>query len=144
MPLGETLPALQTGTIDGLLAGSPVFPLFQFTDIAQDLVILPETYLMVAMVANTAFLDGLGPELEGIVMDAADEATAETDNWNRMEIDRLLDAWTASGGRIVSLSDPEAYLGAVQAATPAAVAANPALEAELDVFRAIAERHAAK
>ena len=145
MPLGETLPALQTGAIDGLLAGMPVFTTFKFYDIAQNLTILPETYLIVAIVANQGYLDGLGSELAEIVTTAAQDATAEVNGWNTAEIERQMRDWTDNGGRLLTLSDADRrqWLETVQASLPDAIAANSALEAELDAFRTAAERHAA-
>lgn len=144
MPLGETLPGIQTGTIDGMLASIPVYTTFKFYDVAQAMTILPETFLVVAIVANEAFLDRIGPELEAVVLDAAQQAVQAANAWTNAELAGHIDSWKSNGGQVFEMNraDRDRWLDTVDQAVPAAISANPALKEELEAFRAAAARNA--
>ena len=142
MPLGEVLPALQTGTVDGFLASLPVFTTFKYYDVATDLTIMPETYLIVPVVASQAFLDTIGPELTELVRSSAREALADANAFNLDFVDGVRAEWEANGGRVIELgeADAQAYLDAVAAAMPDAVAENAALGGEVAFMEDAASR----
>lgn len=144
MPLGEVLPALQNGVVDGMIAGLPVFTTGRYYDAAKDLTILPESYLVVTAVASQAFLDMIGAELAEKVRIAAREAIGDANSWNLKAVEGVQGAWTSNGGRIVTLGDADAkgYLDAVFATLPKAFEQNKALEGELGFLRGVAERRA--
>lgn len=145
MALGETLPGLQTGTIDGMLASIPVYTTFKFYDVAQQMTILPETFLTVAIVANEDFLNRIGPDLESIVMQAAQEASEEANAWTDAELANQKAIWVENGGTIHEWNDADtaAWLNTIAQVLPKAIDENPALEGELSAFRPVADRHAA-
>lgn len=144
MPLGEVLPALQNGAVDGLIAGLPVFTTGRYYDAAKDLTVLPESYLVVTAVASQAFLDIIGPELTDKVRIAAREAIGDANSWNLKAVEGVQGAWTSNGGQITTLAGAEAkaYLDAVFATLPKAFEQNKALEAELGFLRGVAEKRA--
>jgi len=145
MPLGEVLPAMQNGVVDGVIAGLPVFTTGRYYDVAQDLTVLPASYLIVTAVASSDFLEQIGPDLADQVRAAARGALIEANEFSLNAVEGVQAAWEANGGRIVTLSDADAqaYLDAVAAVLPEAQAQNPALAAELDFLRGVAQRHAA-
>lgn len=142
MPLGEVLPAMQNGSIDGLLAGLPVFVIFKYFDVSKNLTILPESYLVVAAAASTAFLDQIGPELSNIVINAAKESTTHANAWNLKSSNKILDIWKKKGGNIFNLNDKDSqsYIDIINSAIPKAYKENPKLEAEVEFLRATAKR----
>lgn len=144
MALGETLPGLQTGTIDGMLASIPVYTTFKFYDVAEHMTILPETFLIVAIVANADFLTKIGPDLEAVVMQAAREASDAANDWTDAELANQKAIWTENGGTIHEWNDADsaAWLSTIAQVLPDAISANPALDVELSAFLPVAKRHA--
>jgi TRAP-type C4-dicarboxylate transport system substrate-binding protein len=142
MPLGEVLPGMQTGTVDGLLAGVPVYTTGQYYDVAKPLTIVPESYLVVTAVASQFFLDTIGPDLAQIVRSAAHSALPVANDWNDGAVETAFGIWEENGGEIITLSDDEeaAYLETVDSIMPNVFAENPELEAELEFFRGVADR----
>lgn len=146
MPLGEVLPAMQNGVVDGLIAGLPVFTTGRYYDVAKDLTVLPESYLVVTAVASQTFLDTIGPDLSEQVRTAAREAIADANGWNLGAVEKVQAIWAENGGKIVELTpeDSKAYLDAVFATLPTAFAQNPTLESELAFLQSVADRQATK
>lgn len=146
MPLGEVLPAMQNGVVDGLIAGLPVFTTGRYYDVAKDLTILPGSYLVVTAVASQAFLDTIGDDLAGKVRVAAREALVDANAWNLTAVDGVMGVWAQNGGRLVDLAevDQQAFLDAVANTLPRAKEQNPALEGEIVFLQSVAERHAAQ
>ena len=142
MPLGEVLPAMQNGVIDGLIAGIPVYVLGRYYDVADTMTILPESYLVVTAVASQAFLETIGEDLADQVRVAAREALPETNEWNLGMTARMESVWEDNGGTVVTLSGDDAttYLDVISAVTMEAANENASLEPELDFIRAAAER----
>jgi TRAP-type transport system periplasmic protein len=146
MPLGEVLPAMQNGVVDGAIAGLPVFTTGRYYDVAQDLTVLPESYLIVAAVASTAFLEAIGDERADALRMAAREALADANAWNLTAVDAVMGIWQQNGGRLLELSEEDqgAFLQAVAEVLPEANAQNAALQAEVDFLREVAARHASQ
>lgn len=142
MPLGEVLPAMQNGVVDGLIAGVPVYILGRYYDVATEMAILPESYLVVTAVASQSFLDMIGEDLADKVRAAAREALPATSEFTLGMAGKMHGLWTQNGGTIETLAGDEAsaYLDAVTATLPDAAKSNGALEAELAFFRAAAQR----
>lgn len=142
MPLGEVLPAMQMRTVDGLLAGVPVYTTGKFYDVAKPLTVLPESYLIVTAVASNLFLDKIGPELAAIVRKEARNALPVANKWNTTAVNKAFEIWKKNGGEVITFSDQEtkAYLGAVEAVMPKVFKANPALKGEIEAFEAAQKR----
>lgn len=142
MPLGEVLPAMQTRTVDGLLAGVPVYTTGKFYDVAKPLTVLPKSYLVVTAVASNLFLDQIGPELASIVREEARNALPTANTWNSTAVNKAFEIWKENGGEVIILSDQEqrAYLDSVDAVMPEVLKANPALKAEIEAFDAAQRR----
>jgi TRAP-type C4-dicarboxylate transport system substrate-binding protein len=144
MPLGEVLPAMQNGVVDGLIAGLPVFTTGRYYDVAKDLTILPSSYLVVTAVASQTFMDSIGEDLAGKVRTAAREALVDSNSWNLAAVDGVQGVWMENGGKVVELSaaDQAAFLEAVANTLPTAKEQNPELEGEIDFLRSVAARRA--
>jgi len=146
MPLGEVLPAMQNGVVDGLIAGLPVFTTGRYYDVAKEMTVLPGSYLVVTAVASQSFLDTIGEDLAGQVRAAAREAVAEANAWNLGAVDKVKSIWAENGGTTLLLDaeQQDAWLSAVAAILPDAFKNNPALEAEIAFLQAVADRRAAQ
>ncbi|WP_319518862.1 TRAP transporter substrate-binding protein [uncultured Martelella sp.] len=146
MPLGEVLPAMQNGVVDGLIAGLPVFTTGHYYDVAKGLTVLPESYMVVTAVASQSFLDMIGPELADDVRAAAREALTEANTWNLDAVEQVKSIWEKNGGKILTLSpeDQKAYLDAVAGIMPKAEADNPDLADEITFMQDAVKRLSAQ
>ncbi|MFV0334472.1 MAG: TRAP transporter substrate-binding protein [Tropicimonas sp.] len=142
MPLGEVMPGMQNRMVDGLMAGTSVFPALRFHDVATKMTVMPDSYAFATAVASTAFLGGLDDGLEALVREEALKATVAANEWNIEAVERGLANWRESGGEILEWSDADnaAYLANVEAHLPGILEANPALGGEIDYIKAAVAR----
>ncbi|MDX3895065.1 TRAP transporter substrate-binding protein [Pusillimonas sp.] len=142
MPLGEVLSAMQTRTVDGLLAGVPVYTTGKYYDVAKPMTVLPKSYLIVTAVASKAFLEQLDPELADLVKESARQALSGANTWNAGSMDKAFEIWKQNGGEIIEFSPEEEkrYLDAVDAVMPEVLKANTSLKGEIDTFKQVQQR----
>ncbi|MBV8653663.1 MAG: TRAP transporter substrate-binding protein [Alphaproteobacteria bacterium] len=107
MALGEALPAFQNGTIDGVYAATNIFSALKYYDIAKNLIELPESYLVIVGLANSAFLQSLGP-LEAVVREAAHKADIDGAAWGESDVTNARARWHDNGGKIFALAEYDA------------------------------------
>ncbi|PID36040.1 MAG: hypothetical protein CR993_06685 [Rhodobacterales bacterium] len=142
MPLGEVIPGMQNRLIDGLMAGTSVYPALRFYDVATDMTMLPSSYAFATAVASKSFMDGLDDDLRALVREQALSAAEAANAWNREAVVRGLETWRENGGKVLEWTAEEnaQYLANIEANLPEILEANPALGAEIEFMRAAAER----
>ncbi|MGA8613369.1 MAG: TRAP transporter substrate-binding protein [Xanthobacteraceae bacterium] len=107
MSLGDVLPALQQGAIDGALGTVPVFDPLHYLDAAKYLVEIGQPYVNTIAVMNKKWLEALPPDLQKIVRD---DATATAQNivpFVNDFFEAQREEWTSKGGELVSLPADE-------------------------------------
>jgi TRAP-type C4-dicarboxylate transport system substrate-binding protein len=107
MSLGEVLPALHQGTIDGVNSGIPVFVAFKYYDGATNLL---DTHLWAIVAVNLVskiWYDQLPADLKKAVTDAAAKVEPENHKWGVTRLTEDTNAWKQNGGKIVTLSPEE-------------------------------------
>jgi TRAP-type transport system periplasmic protein len=142
MSLGDVLPALQQGAIDGALAGIPVLAAMHFRDAAKYVTQLGQPAVFGMVEVSQKWFEALPPDLRQIIdKDAAAEAVAI----NPLAANRVAEsyaAWNTSGGEIIKL--PPGELSEMRNTLSAAaedVAKNkPAVEAAYQIVREAAQR----
>jgi TRAP-type transport system periplasmic protein len=107
MTLGDVLPAIQQGAIDGGVAGITVFNAFHYQDAAKYVTETnqPQIFLMVEI--SRKWYDSLPADLQQAVDKAAAE---ETVTINPIAIDlfnKARKSWTDNGGELISLPQDE-------------------------------------
>lgn len=142
MPLGDALPGIQTGQIDGATINLPVAIGFKFADVAKNALYMPKKFAIIGGLVNKGFLQQIGPELETVVREQAQVA-------NEAFIAKLDSApaimggvWKDKlGGSIMSLSpaEEEKYLAVTGPVIEAVVESDPSLKAVYDVLKAAAD-----
>lgn len=98
MSLGEVLPALQQGALDGVISSTPVFTALRFYGAAK---YLHETnHAMVSSIAvvSKSWFDKLPPDLQKVVTDAGQQASRDIAPWALEFIVKQRAAWIAAGG----------------------------------------------
>jgi TRAP-type C4-dicarboxylate transport system substrate-binding protein len=107
MTLGDVLPAIQQGAIDGAYAGVQVFSGMHFFDAAKAVTLVDQPAIFLVAEANAKWLDSLPADLREIVVrDAAAQALAI--NPQAVEIEeRAHKGWTEHGGEFIKLPPDE-------------------------------------
>ena len=107
MSLGEVMPALQQGAIDGLLASVPVLTAMRFYGAAK--YIYESDFSMAASIAvfNKAWFDKLPPDLQKLVTDTARKTSVDINKWSLAFIASQRAAWIKAGGEITKPSEAE-------------------------------------
>ena len=107
MSLGDVLPALQQGAIDGALAGMGPFTHMHFSDAAKYITMTNQPAIFLIAEINKKWYDSLPPDLQKIVdKDAAEQAVAIGPLAVEMH-KKAESAWTAAGGEEINLPSDE-------------------------------------
>jgi TRAP-type C4-dicarboxylate transport system substrate-binding protein len=143
MSLGEVLPSMQNGTIDGALGGNTIFTHLKYYDVTKSMTYLPSTHIAVVAIINSQFLKTIGPELSSVVKQAALAADQHIYQWAPQDADNARKIWEQHGGHSLSLKAPDAakYLKDAAASAEAVFSSNPAVEKDYKVFQQVAEKY---
>jgi TRAP-type C4-dicarboxylate transport system substrate-binding protein len=107
MTLGDVLPALQQGAIDGALATITVYTTFQYVDVAKYVVETDQPYLNSIVVMSKKWLATLPPDLQKIVRDDATQVSKEIVPFVKEFFAKQRDVWKGKGGVLISLPAAE-------------------------------------
>ncbi|MEW6454441.1 MAG: TRAP transporter substrate-binding protein [Pseudomonadota bacterium] len=107
MTLGEVLPAIQQGTIDGANSGMPVFLAFKYFDAAPNQIDTHLWALISLGLVSKPWYDKLPPDLQKAVRDAGAKVEPELVKWSIARAETDNKAWAAAGGKTFKLSDAE-------------------------------------
>jgi TRAP-type transport system periplasmic protein len=107
LTLGDVLPALQQGTLDGALGALPVFSALQYESSAKYMTETSHAYIFSLAVLSKKWFDGLPADLQTAVTKTADEARTEAIPWALSFLEEQRKAWVAKGGEIIHLSEAE-------------------------------------
>jgi TRAP-type C4-dicarboxylate transport system substrate-binding protein len=107
MPLGEVLPALQQGTIDGVMSVLPVLTALRYYDAAKYILESEQAMVSVVTVLSKIWYDKLPKELQAVIDDAGQKASIEVFPWAVDFIAKQRQVWQANGGEITRLSPDE-------------------------------------
>lgn len=143
MPLGEVMPAIQNGTIDGFLAGTTIFTAFKFFDVAKTMTMLPQSWIVGAAIVNKGWLASLPADLRTIVHEEARKADGITTTWGVEDINKARRTWEQNGGQYVALpaAEQKRFVDEFTAATLPLLSANPQVKADYEAFVAAAKKH---
>jgi TRAP-type C4-dicarboxylate transport system substrate-binding protein len=141
MALGEVLPAVQQGTIDGVLGSLPVMTALRFYDAAKYILETEHATITVVSLASKVWLEKLPKELQTIVIEAGQKASRDVYEWAIAFNERQRKVWTDNGGEIVKLSAADhAKLTAMMKPIGEEVASRkPAEKALFDLLRKTSE-----
>jgi TRAP-type C4-dicarboxylate transport system substrate-binding protein len=142
MSLGDVLPALQQGAIDGALAGMTVYTNFKYQDAAKYVTETGQPTVFIIVEVSKKWYDSLPPDLQQIVdRDGATESIA-IDPQATAIYEGARKGWTAGGGELISLpADEQASMMATLASVGEDVSkAKPALREAYQAVIAGAQR----
>lgn len=107
LALSEVVPALQSGNIDGMLAGMPILTAFKFYDVATNVTDLQSQQIVSVNIVNEAWFQSQTPEIQAAIRAAGRAAEEAVLPWGIANVERANKAWTDNGGQIIGLSDAD-------------------------------------
>ena len=107
MTLGDVLPALQQGTIDGTYGAVSVFNALKYYDAAKYMVETRSAYFYSVAMLSKRWFDALPPDLQQQVMSTSKEIAREVLPWSLDFLEQSRATWKANGGEMVTLPDDE-------------------------------------
>jgi len=107
MTLGDVMPALQQGAIDGSIAGTPVFAAFHYQDAAKYITETNQPSIFLVIEISKKWYDSLPADLQQILdKDAAAESVAINPVAKDL-LNKSRQAWIDGGGELNSLPPDE-------------------------------------
>lgn len=104
LSLGDVLPALQQGTLDGAMSALPVFTALQYYDSAKFINETGHAFVFTTVVFSKKWFDGLPPDLQGIVLATSRELRDGITAWWADFLVQQRKVWVEKGGEITTLS----------------------------------------
>lgn len=107
MSLGDVLPALQQGTIDGAVAGMGPFTHMHFSDAAKYITMTNQPAIFLIAVVNKKWYETLPPDLQKVVDKDGAEQSIAIDGFAVEQRKKAEAAWTAAGGEEINFPPDE-------------------------------------
>ena len=107
MSLGDVLPALQQGAIDGAVAGMGPFTHMHFNDAAKYITMTNQPAIFIIADVSKKWYDSLPPDLQKIIDKDGAEQSIAIDPIATALHKKADAAWTASGGEEINLPPDE-------------------------------------
>jgi TRAP-type C4-dicarboxylate transport system substrate-binding protein len=145
MALSEVMPALQSGAIDGLLAGIPVLSALRFWDAARYVTQIHPAIVVSTFLVNKRWFDRLPAEVRTAMQEEGARVDRDLFSWTTEAIGRSNATWTENGGELITLpGDQQSRMMSEFAALGEQVMGqNADVLAEYRALAAVAERLAA-
>ena len=142
MALNEVLPALQSGNIDGLLAGIPVLTAMKFYDAAKAITEIHPAIVVSTVVVNKNWFDSLPADLQAAITAAGDAVDKGSCQVAVGIVDRANQGWVANGGQLLKLppADQTKMMAELKTLGSNLLSQNPAVKAEYDELLKVVER----
>jgi TRAP-type transport system periplasmic protein len=107
MTLGDVLPALQQGAIDGAVAGTVIYAAMHYIDAAKYVTDIGQPVVFGLAAVSKKWYDSLPPDLQQVI-DKAGAAASIQVNPETVAIDEKADkTWTDAGGELIKLPPNE-------------------------------------
>jgi TRAP-type C4-dicarboxylate transport system substrate-binding protein len=104
MSLGDVLPAIQQGTIDGAMSSAGVFTALKYYDAAKYLTESNHAYVFSISMVSKRWLESLPPDLQDIVVSTGKEASDEVLPWSLDFVAAQRKVWVAKGGELINFT----------------------------------------
>ena len=142
MTLGDVLPAIQQGAIDGAVAGMQVFGGMHYIDAAKYITMTGQPAIFIIIEVNRKWYESLPPDLQQTVdrVGLSESATIEPQVEDITA--RAKKGWVASGGELIDLpaAEQSQMLKTVSSVAEDVSKSNPQLQAAYQIVTDAAER----
>lgn len=143
MSLGEVLPALQQGALDGTMSALPVISAMRYYDATKYCLHTNHLVAVVIHVVSRTWFDKLPPDLQKVVMDTGASVSRDILPWAMQNYKEHEAIWVKNGGEINTLSAAEhAEITRLMAPIGAEVTAKkPEEKAMFDLLLKVAKKY---
>jgi TRAP-type C4-dicarboxylate transport system substrate-binding protein len=107
LSLGDVMPALQQGTLDGAMSALPVFEALQYHTVAKYMTETGHSYIFSVAMLSKRWFDALPADLQAAVMATAKEVQGEVLPWSLDLLVSQRKVWVDKGGEVINLSAAE-------------------------------------
>ena len=107
MALGDVVPAMQQGALDGVMTSTPVFTALHFYDVAKYIFESDQEFVTSIAVVSRSWYDKLPPDLQKVVRDAGQQASKDVYQWSVDFVETQRKAWIKAGGKFIRPSAAE-------------------------------------
>ena len=141
LPLSEVVPALQSGNIDGMLAGMPILTAFKYYDIAKYVTDLQFSIILSVNIVNETWFQAQPENVRQAIIESGRVAEKAVLQWGIDNVGRANQAWLDNGGQILPLSDADRTKmnQTFKAASDQILGEDPAVKEEYEKLLAVVE-----
>ncbi len=107
MTLGDVMPALQQGAIDGAVASTAIFTAFHYQDAAKYVTDTGQPAIFAIVEVSKKWYDALPPDLQQIIDQTAAKETVAINPQATEITENSRKLWTDTGGELISLPPDE-------------------------------------
>jgi TRAP-type C4-dicarboxylate transport system substrate-binding protein len=107
LALTEVIPQLQSGGIDGVLAGMPILTAFKYYDVAKYVTDLNFTMIVSVNLVNENWFKAQPKDIQDAIRAAGREAEEQSFAWGVDNIKKSYDLWKANKGEVLNLPPAE-------------------------------------
>jgi TRAP-type C4-dicarboxylate transport system substrate-binding protein len=142
LPLGDVLPALQQGAIDGVLAVLPVLAAMHFYDSAKYITETNLSFAVSTFVLSKTWFDRLPPDLQKIVAEDSARIGDEMHPWVVDFYNAQRKVWSDAGGQVLTITSAEraSTLASLVTVANRVVDAKPDVKVMYDILAGAAKR----
>ncbi len=146
LALSEVIPQLQSGGLDGMLAGMPILTAFKYYDVAKSVTDLKFAEIVSVSLVNETWFQAQTPEIQAAIREAGRAAETAVFPWGVENVARSEKVWTDNGGEIIELpaAEQQAMMTQFRDIGARIVGADPAVKAEYDILLKVVEEKAPK
>ena len=141
LALSEVIPQLQSGGLDGMLAGMPILTAFKYYDVAKYVTDLNFSYILSVNLVNEAWFKAQPKDVQDAIRAAGREAEQQAFPWVLDNNKKANETWLANKGEILKLAAPEqdTMMKNFVALGTKIVEANPAVKTEFVKLKAVVD-----
>ncbi len=134
LALSEIVPQLQSGGLDGMLAGMPILTAFKYYDVAKYVTDLKFAEIVSVTVVNEDWFQAQDENVRAAIIEAGRAAETAVFPWGVENVARTNAIWVENGGEILALSEEErlAMVDRFEAVTAEVLADQPEVMAEYE------------
>ncbi len=142
MALNEVMPALQSGNIDGLLAGIPVLTAMKFYDAAKAVTEIHPGIVISTVVVNRKWFDALPAQVQRAIEETGAAVDQGAYQMAAAIVERANKGWVDNGGRLLKLPAAEQakMMVDLKALGAALLGQNPAVKEEYEEMLKVVDR----
>jgi TRAP-type C4-dicarboxylate transport system substrate-binding protein len=146
LALSEVIPQLQSGGLDGMLAGMPILTAFKYYDVAKYVTDLNFSQILSVNLVNEAWFKAQPKDVQDAIRAAGREAEQQAFPWVIGNNKKANEAWLANKGEILKLpaQEQETMMKNFVALGTKIVEGNAATKKEFDILKKVVDAKAPK